>query len=178
MTGLRNDVDQGTLAEPTGACAPRMNLLPQETDPMSGVIAPSLTAEHRRCDRLLSVVERAAEAAEWERVPAEVRALAEATEAHFRLEEEGLFPALEAAAPAAGGPTSVMRMEHQQIRQMLDDLRAAAAARDKAECLGLLETLHLLVQQHNAKEEAILYPLADRTLGERADAILGERGAA
>jgi iron-sulfur cluster repair protein YtfE (RIC family) len=109
---------------------------------------------------LLAAAEKVAGAAKWEVLVTQVNAFAQATEVHFRLEEEGLFPALDSAAPGAAGPTSVMRMEHQQ------------------ECLGLMETLHLLIQQHNAKEEAILYPLADRTLGERSDALLGERGAA
>ena len=145
---------------------------------MSETISGSLTAEHRRCDRLLAAAEQVAGAAKWEVLVTQVSAFAQATEVHFRLEEEGLFPALDSAAPGAAGPTSVMRMEHQQIRQLLEDLAAAAAVHDKAECLGLMETLHLLIQQHNAKEEAILYPLADRTFGERSDALLGERGAA
>jgi hemerythrin-like domain-containing protein len=145
---------------------------------MSDTISESLTAEHRRCDRLLAVAEKVAGAASWDVVATEVDAFAQATESHFRLEEEGLFPALESAARGAAGPTSVMRMEHQQVRQLIEELAAAVEAHDQQECLGLMETLHLLIQQHNAKEEAILYPLADRTLGERADALLGERGAA
>jgi iron-sulfur cluster repair protein YtfE (RIC family) len=86
-------------------------------------------------------------------------------EDHFRFEEETLFPPLESASPMASGPTGVMRGEHLQMRRLLAELTEAARARDAGECLGLLETLHLVVQQHNAKEEAILYPMADRALG-------------
>ena len=59
---------------------------------------------------------------------------------------------------------------------MLVDLLAATEARDKDECLGLLDTLHLVIQQHNAKEEAILYPLADRALASEAQDLLSSFG--
>jgi len=64
------------------------------------------------------------------------------------------------------------------VRQgTLGDLRATVDARDKDECLGLLDTLHLAIQQHNAKEEAILYPLADRALASKAQDLLVGFGA-
>ncbi len=62
------------------------------------------------------------------------------------------------------------------MRQMLGDLLAATQARDQDDCLGVLDTLHLVIQQHNAKEEAILYPLADRTLAVRAPELLAGLG--
>ena len=135
-------------------------------------ITDTLTADHRRCDLLLTQVDRAATGADWERVAAEAQAFADAMERHFRFEEDVLFPPLEAASPMAGGPTHVMRMEHMQIRHMLADLLDAVAARDAGEYAGLSDTLHMLVQQHNAKEEGILYPLADRALGADGAALL------
>jgi len=83
-----------------------------------------------------------------------------------------LFPEVELANPDAGGPTRVMRMEHQQMRQLLDELAAPVRTRDRDTCLGDLETLHMLNQQHNAKEEGILYPLADRALQDNAVGLL------
>jgi hemerythrin-like domain-containing protein len=74
----------------------------------------------------------------------------------------------------AAGPTGVMRMEHTQMRRMLDELGAALAARSVDDCLGILETLHLIAQQHNAKEEGILYPMADRTLATEATDLLAQ----
>jgi hypothetical protein len=65
-----------------------------------------------------------------------------------------------------------MRMEHQQMRLLLDELAAAVRARDRDTCLGDLETLHFLGQQHNAKEEGILYPLADRSLGDGSESLM------
>lgn len=139
-------------------------------------IAETLTADHRRCDRLLALVEAATGAGGWDPVVREAREFERVMERHFRFEEETLFPALEAAAPMASGPTGVMRLEHRQMRQMLGDLLAATQARDQDDCLGVLDTLHLVIQQHNAKEEAILYPLADRTLAVRAPELLAGLG--
>lgn len=139
---------------------------------MPGSIAETLTADHRRCDRLLALLETVTNGGDWEGIAREAQGFVDAMEHHFRFEEETLFPPLEAAAPMASGPTGVMRMEHLQMRQMFSDLLGATAARDQAECLGVMETLHLTIQQHNAKEEAILYPLADRALGTQVATLL------
>lgn len=143
---------------------------------MSESIAETLTQDHRRCDRLLALVEAAADSGNWDRVSTEAQAFDSATERHFAFEEEALFPDLEAAAPMAAGPTGVMRAEHRQIRQLLAELRQAVEARDADECLGVLGTLHLVSQQHNAKEEAILYRMADQVLGPRSGELLRRLG--
>jgi len=139
---------------------------------MTETIATTLTEDHRRCDRLLAGVERSAGQRDWERASADAVALEAAMERHFGFEEETLFPPLESAAAMAMGPTGVMRMEHRQIRALLAELRQAAEGRDAAECQGLLESLHMIIQQHNAKEEAILYPMADEALAAQAPSLL------
>ena len=92
------------------------------------------------------------------------RTFIEDTEAHLGFEEQTLFPALEAAVPMASGPTSVMRIEHAQMRELFIELRGAVAQRDAAALADAVETLLLLIQQHNAKEESVLYPIADQSL--------------
>jgi iron-sulfur cluster repair protein YtfE (RIC family) len=42
----------------------------------------------------------------------------------------------------------------------------AITARDADSFLGLAETLMILTQQHNMKEEQILYPMSDRVLAD------------
>jgi iron-sulfur cluster repair protein YtfE (RIC family) len=143
---------------------------------MSQTIASTLTEDHRRCDRLLAEVEGATARGDWATAQAESLELLQAMEGHFRFEEEVLFPPLESSEPMARGPTGVMRSEHRQIRVLLGELAQAAQANDRADTLGLLETLHYSVQQHNAKEEGILYPLADRQLGDSAGALLARLG--
>ncbi len=141
-------------------------------NPMSdpATITETLTKDHRDCDRLLSAVSLQGRKTDWPRVVRETEAFRAAMERHFRFEEEVLFPPLEQVAPLAAGPTEMMRQHHGQIRVLLDDLAAAAAAAEAADYVGISETLHFLIQQHNAKEEGILYPLADRALaGQGAD---------
>jgi hemerythrin-like domain-containing protein len=91
---------------------------------------------------------------------------------HFAREEQVLFPAFEAATGMTSGPTAVMRMEHRQIEQLMASLQAALDRRDREEYLGVSETLLMLMQQHNAKEENILYPMADRSLAAAGDRVL------
>ena len=87
------------------------------------------------------------------------------TEAHFRFEEEVLFPALESTTPMAAGPTSVMRSEHAQMRELFGELSDACDRCDDSRLADVAEMLLLLMQQHNMKEENVLYPIADQSLG-------------
>ncbi|NCA72871.1 MAG: hemerythrin domain-containing protein [Sphingobacteriia bacterium] len=133
---------------------------------MSDSIAQLMTHDHRRCDQLLAVCEQDFSRSNWAGLAESGPAFSAALLGHFDLEEEVLFPELIDANPVAMGPTRVMTMEHQQMRALLDELRLAIEARDRASGLGVIETLHLLVQQHNMKEEGILYPMADVSLGD------------
>lgn len=139
---------------------------------MTDSIATYMTTDHQRCDHLLASCEQAIATGRWEGLTARANELASALLGHFELEEQVLFPELRAADPRAAGPTSVMRMEHDQIRALLDELGEAVENRDQEAGLGILETLHLVIQQHNAKEEGILYPMADISLAGQEDAIL------
>lgn len=66
------------------------------------------------------------------------------------------------------GPSQVMRFEHAQMRDLLARMEQAAARHDGDEFSGLAETLLILMQQHNMKEENILYPMCERTLAGQA----------
>jgi hemerythrin-like domain-containing protein len=63
------------------------------------------------------------------------------------------------------GPTEVMRGEHRQMRDLLAQMEGALAVRDSDTFGGAAETLLILMQQHNMKEENILYPMCDNALG-------------
>jgi len=131
---------------------------------MTDAISRFLTEDHRRCDFLLAACEKAVADGDWPAADTGATGFLDALLHHFSLEEDLLFPAVEQANPAARGPTGVMRMEHAQMRSLLDDLSAAVRVRDRDTCLGVIETLHMIGQQHNAKEEGILYPLSDRAV--------------
>ena len=64
-----------------------------------------------------------------------------------------------------------MRFEHEQMRPLLAQLGDACAARDGEAYAGAAETLLILMQQHNMKEENILYPMCDQALGAEAERL-------
>jgi hemerythrin-like domain-containing protein len=134
---------------------------------MDRLTAP-LAAHHKACDEDFAGVEEAVSKAQWSQAATLLATFSNALETHFSVEEERLFPAFEARTGMTGGPTRMMRMEHMQMRSLLADLAAALAAKDQDEFLGSAETLLLLMQQHNMKEENILYPMCDQALGEEA----------
>lgn len=124
----------------------------------------TLSAEHRACDARFVEIEQAIHAGDRAAAQRAASAFTDATEAHFRYEENVLFPALESATPMAAGPVSVMRAEHTQMRELLAEIAPAIESGDDAMLGEVLDTLLLVMQQHNAKEENVLYPLADRAL--------------
>ncbi|NEV60890.1 hemerythrin domain-containing protein [Thiorhodococcus minor] len=141
---------------------------------MSSVIKDSFTHDHHRCDHLLAAAETRVEAGDWPAIATSAEGLLAAMREHFRVEEEQLFPQLAKAFQPASSPIEVMCSEHAQMRALLDDLRAAVESRDKQACTGILETLHFLVQQHNYKEETVLYPMADGALREAGERIASQ----
>ncbi|HYB90615.1 MAG TPA: hemerythrin domain-containing protein [Candidatus Binataceae bacterium] len=87
---------------------------------------------------------------------------------HIRMEEDCLFPLFEGRShiPAGSGPTAVMRAEHQEIQAILGTMETLLRAGDCATVVQTIEGLPVhpsaLMQSHDAKEEGVLYPMADR----------------
>lgn len=125
-----------------------------------------LGADHRSCDDAFAAAETAAAQARWDAARSAFGRFRRAMDRHFAMEEDVLFPAFEARTGVHAGPTAVMRMEHAQMRDLMDAMQTAADAADQEAFLGLSETLNMLMQQHNVKEETMLYPMSDRVLGE------------
>jgi hemerythrin-like domain-containing protein len=136
-----------------------------------------MTGEHRRCDDLFATLEAAVGDGDWARAAAELDTFLASMNHHFSLEEEQLFPEFEKLTGMAMGPTRIMRMEHQQMRGLFEELRAELSRQDADGLLGVAETLNVLMQQHNLKEEEILYPMTDQALGTGADAFAHQLGA-
>ena len=134
---------------------------------MSDETSPAefFTHDHRTCDALWAQVEEAVEEGDGPGALEAFRFFDEALRRHLCMEEDELFPALERAGLPAQGPTAVMRHEHEQMRAILDRMRHHAAAQEHEDIADEGDTLLMLIQQHNAKEEGILYPMADRLLG-------------
>ena len=91
---------------------------------------------------------------------------------HLAMEEEVLFPAFEeATGMSGGGPTFVMRGEHDRMRAVLRFMAKAVEAGDADELMDQGDTLMMLIQQHNVKEEGMLYPMSEDVLGPRWPAL-------
>lgn len=120
--------------------------------------------DHRRCDSIWVEVEAAAEKGVAEDIATIWRRFDIAMRRHLDMEEKVLFPAFEDSTGMTQGPTSVMRSEHAQMRGLLDQMEAASLAADSDELVDLGDTLLMLIQQHNQKEEQMLYPMCDRAL--------------
>ncbi|MCA9667190.1 MAG: hemerythrin domain-containing protein [Myxococcales bacterium] len=130
------------------------------------------TADHRRCDEGWGAIERAVDDGDTARAHELFEAFHAAMLRHFEMEEQVLFPELEAVTGMHGcGPTEVMRMEHEQMRAVLDGMAASARAGDYESLLDHGDTLLMLVQQHNVKEEGMLYPMAQQQLAARWSAL-------
>ena len=134
--------------------------------------------DHKACDDLFAAAETAVADKNWD----SARSLFERFEAamahHLAMEEEVLFPAFEARTGMSMGPTQVMRMEHVQMRELFQAMADAVQNQDKDEFLGQAETLLVMMQQHNMKEEQILYRMADQMLaGELEDVLQRMRAA-
>ncbi len=130
-----------------------------------------LPDHHRHCDELFVTAEDAVGRGDWAGAAGAFGRFEAQMKAHFEAEEAVLFPAFEAASGMTGGPTQMMRYEHEQMRSLLGQLAAACAAKDGDGYAGLAETLLMLIQQHNRKEENILYPMCDQALGAQAEQV-------
>ena len=131
-----------------------------------------LSADHRRCDDLFAAVERHVAAASWDEARAAFGRLARAMRKHFDAEEAILFPAFEARTGMRMGPTQVMRGEHAQMNELLDAAQAALVAKNADDYAGNAETLLIMMQQHNMKEENVLYPMSDQQLAGEVAGLL------
>ncbi len=130
-----------------------------------------LRHHHQHCDELFADTEAAAAGKDWVQCQILLTRLHAALETHFRAEEELLFPAFEAATGMVGGPTQMMRREHAQMRELQEQMQAALTARTGEAFAGAAETLLVFMQQHNMKEENILYPMCDRSLAGHAEGL-------
>ena len=126
------------------------------------MIKEFMTHDHRECDNLYAPLEEAISNEEWDKALQLYRPFKEAMLRHFAMEEEVLFPKMEEFIGSGEGPTYVMRMEHNQIRSIIDSLGEAINEKNRQKALGYGETFMIMTQQHNMKEEQILYPMTER----------------
>jgi len=130
-----------------------------------------LTSYHSRCDEYFAVMEENASNSLSSTTVA-YEAFAQCTERHFQMEEKIMFLEFERKTGMTEGPTSMMRHEHTQMRNLIKQMGEAIDSDNKDKFFGLSETLMILMQQHNMKEEQMLYPMAQQHLTSDSDRIV------
>ena len=130
-----------------------------------------LTADHSKCDEFFAVMEENASKSLSSAKKA-YEAFAQSTERHFQMEERVMFLEFETKTGMTEGPTSMMRHEHAQMRTLISQMGEAIDADDKDKFFGLSETLMILMQQHNMKEEQMLYTMAQQHLSAESDRVV------
>lgn len=130
-----------------------------------------LTDDHRRCDDIFAKMEeQASNSLESARTLAE-EFVAE-MEHHFQMEERVMFVEFEQKTGMTQGPTEMMRQEHAQMRSLFAQLLSAIDENNSDKFFGTTETLMILLQQHNMKEEQMLYTMAQQHLNAESDRIV------
>lgn len=125
-------------------------------------ISQFMTHEHRACDTSFAEAEQAAANGDWEAAEKAFLQFSNETLTHFKREEEELFPVFEEQTGSTQGPAQVMRYEHEQVKGLIGKLAEALEAQDKDAYLSLCESMMILLQQHNMKEEQMLYAMCER----------------
>lgn len=147
-----------------------------------------LIDEHRVIEQVLAVLEKAADRLEADQgmqadffLSAAEFIKGFADGCHHRKEEGVLFPAMEAAGiPRQGGPIGVMLAEHEEGRRLTRLMRTAAEKLAAGETAAKTEVVMnaraytRLLHQHIAKEDQVLFPMADRVIQLSAQDKLAE----
>ncbi len=128
------------------------------------IISAYMREEHRSCDELFADAEKAVIDGDFDKAQELFVAFSEDTLKHFQKEEEVLFPTFEEVTGSTEGPTQVMKYEHEQMRELIGRMAKAAEERDKDAYLSIAESMMILLQQHNMKEEQMLYAMCDRVI--------------
>jgi hemerythrin-like domain-containing protein len=139
-----------------------------------------LMEEHRVIERVLDALDAAAGALEAGR-PVRPGFFLDAADfiagfadgCHHHKEEGVLFEAIAASGlPASEGPVPVMLMEHEQARALTRSLREAARRLEQGDpqagrqVIASARAYVALLHDHIAKEDEVLFPMADELLTE------------
>ena len=136
-------------------------------------ISEYMSGEHKTCDEVFARAEESVANGDWAAAKGGFKSYEKAMERHMAMEEGILFIAFEEETGMSGaGPTEVMRQEHTQMRGLIGEMKSALDAKDRNEFLGVAETQLVLMQQHNLKEEGMLYQMMDQVLASQAGELI------
>lgn len=146
-----------------------------------GLVAPAMTTlagymqtDHARLDSIMALFKEAIKGSEWDEALKNFKEFNLGLRRHIKVEEELLFPAFEEKTGMKdAGPTMVMKMEHEEIRELLTRTLAATEASVDSAVTESADALVNFLGDHNMKEEHVLYPELDACVNdaERSEAI-------
>lgn len=121
-----------------------------------------MSNDHKVCDDAFIEFENIISQKDWPLLKTRWNNFCQKLLSHFEMEEQVLFPAFETATGMTSGPTAVMRSEHQQMRTLVGEIEQALTHNNMEDCQAIADTLMVMIQQHNMKEEHMLYPMSDQ----------------
>lgn len=130
-----------------------------------------MSEDHKNCDEIFAQMEEAVSDKSTDAL-VKFEEFSDALTNHFKMEEMVLFPEFEQKTGMTQGPTQVMVMEHEQMRDLISKMQDAIQANDNDKFFGYSETLMILMQQHNMKEEQMLYTMIQQHLGDDSDHLI------
>lgn len=130
-----------------------------------------LISDHRQCDEIFASMEEIANRS-LQDAKEIAQKFIDASERHFQMEERVMFVEFEQKTGMTQGPTAVMKHEHAQMRALMNQMLDAIEENNKDKFFGTTETLMILLQQHNMKEEQMLYTMAQQHLNSESDRIV------
>lgn len=138
----------------------------EEANP-NRTVTEYLESDHRRLDDIFSRFQDSVKARRWEDALNDFKEFNLGLRRHIKVEEEILFPLFEEKTGMIdSGPTFVMKMEHTEIKGLLDKILENTAALDDSKVSNASYGLLNILGDHNMKEEHILYPESDSFLSE------------
>lgn len=123
-----------------------------------------MTTDHRECDEQFAQLENIVDQGNFEGAKMMYEEFVSHMLHHFDMEEKVMFPQYQNCEGGHCDPTPVMINEHNQMRQIFSQMKEAVEENDKNKFLGLSETLLFTMQQHNMKEEQMMYNFADQAM--------------
>ncbi len=133
-------------------------------------LAEALTREHREIDAGIEAFVRALDDGAVD--PSPLARAFDALRRHIYVEEELLFPPIRKAGMMM--PLLVMTREHGDVWRLMDQLEALLRASDDGTLRSTCQELLTSLDQHNAKEEPIIYPHTSSGLTAAEAAVLAE----
>ena len=123
-----------------------------------------MTTDHRACDEQFANLENIIDKGDFIAGKEMFEEFYSHMMKHFEMEEKIIFPQYQSCEGGHCDPTPVMVMEHDQMRAIFLQMENAIKENNVEKFLGQSEALLFTMQQHNMKEEQMMYNFADEAL--------------